>query len=97
MDFLFNTGDSDEVNDTDKIRDSIRKIKHNLDKIYEELDELEESVKYKSTSFEDGFRKKEKKFEGSHREEESRYDEDEEGPSFNVSDFTRKIEEYDKK
>lgn len=103
MNFLFDEEKKKGSYEVESLKDSIRRIKNNLDTIYKELEEIERSVSNGSDLFEvresdrDDYvknalnRKRPTRFDRN----DTSFEADDSSNSYTTTDFAKKIEDYD--
>jgi len=103
MNFLFDEEKKKDVYEVESLKESIRRIKNNLDIIYREIEEIERRVFNESDLFEvrqedrDDYvknalnRKKPARFD----RDTTSFEADDSSNSYGRDDFARKLEEYD--
>ncbi|HNR44639.1 MAG TPA: hypothetical protein PKH80_05685 [Methanofastidiosum sp.] len=104
MNFLFDEDKKKGSYEVETLKESIRRIKHNLDDIYRELEEIESRVFNESDLFEirendpDDFfknavnRKRPVRLD---KNDVSSFEADDSPKSYNSNDFAKKLEDYD--
>ncbi|MCC7572698.1 MAG: hypothetical protein KO464_04845 [Candidatus Methanofastidiosum sp.] len=103
MNFLFDEDKKKGVYEVETLKESIRRIKHNLDIIYAEIEEIEKKVFNESDLFEirrndsdDFFKNRINRKRPSHVDiDSSSFEADDSPRSYNTNDFAKKIEDYD--
>ncbi len=103
MNFLFDEGKKKGSYEVETLKDSIRRIKHNLDEIYKEIEEIESRVFNESDLFEirendpDDYVKSALNRKRSVRldKDVSSFEADDSPKSYNTNDFAKKLEDYD--
>ena len=102
MNFLFDEDKKRGGYEVETLKESIRRIKHNLDIIYKEIEEIESRVFNESDLFEvrqddrDDYVKNALNRKRPPRTEmDVSFEADDSPKSYNTYDFARKLEEYD--
>ncbi|MDY1591512.1 MAG: hypothetical protein RBS85_05045 [Methanofastidiosum sp.] len=103
MNFLFDEGGKNGSYEVETLKESVRRIKRNLDEIYKEIEEIESKVFNESDLFEirendnDGYvnnainRKRPVRLDN----DISSFEADDSPKSYNSNDFVKKLEDYD--
>jgi uncharacterized protein (DUF3084 family) len=103
MNFLFDEDKKRDIYEVETLKESIRRIKHNLDVIYKEIEEIESRVFNESELFEvrqddrdDYVKNVMNRKRPAHMERDVSFEADnDDAKSYNGNDFARKLEEYD--
>lgn len=103
MNFLFDENKKKGSYEVETLKESIRRIKRNLDEIYREIEEIESRVFNESDLFEIRERDPDDYVKNAiNRKRPSRMDRDEASfeaddtpKSYNTNDFAKKLEDYD--
>ncbi|NYT03920.1 MAG: hypothetical protein GKC00_04340 [Candidatus Methanofastidiosa archaeon] len=102
MNFLFDEEKKRNGYEVETLKESIRRIKHNLDVIYKEIEEIESRVFNESELFEvrqddrdDYVKNALNRKRPVSVERDVSFEADDDAKSYNTNDFARKLEEYD--
>jgi uncharacterized protein (DUF3084 family) len=102
MNFLFDEDKKRDSYEVETLKESIRRIKHNLDIIYKEIEEIESKVFNESELFEvrqddrdDYVKNAINRKRPPSMERDVSFEAGDDAKSYNTNDFARKLEEYD--
>ena len=102
MNFLFDEDKKRDGYEVETLKESIRRIKHNLDTIYKEIEEIESKVFNESELFEvrqddreDYVKNAINRKRPARMERDVSFEADDDAKSYSTNDFARKLEEYD--
>ncbi|KYC44591.1 MAG: hypothetical protein APG12_01633 [Candidatus Methanofastidiosum methylothiophilum] len=102
MNFLFDEDKKKGSYEVETLKESIRRIKNNLDIIYKEIEEIESRVFNESELFEvrqdgrdDFFKNAINKKRPSRFDSDVSFEAEDDPKSYSTNDFAKKLEEYD--